>query len=130
MKKAELEKLLERLDTKDYPVLDFSDFTNPEEAKRIYNDFFYFREIYNDPKDFSPYFTEKVMGKILLMASKSGLEEYLSIFLYRVVAYGVTAVILVFAILMFLQGQDGIGTAIGTESTTDLNFISSLFYEF
>jgi hypothetical protein len=81
-------------------------------------------------KDFSPFFTDKVMGRISQLSQKLGLEEYLSLQLSRVFGYGMAAVAIVLLTLFLLHGQDGFGTVFGSDVSDELNFISYLFYEF
>jgi hypothetical protein len=130
MKKREIEKLLGLLDNKDQSH-DFSGYSNPDEAKESFVKLGFLRNKLNErEKSFSPYFTEKVMGKISVLTTSPGLEEYLSMLLTRVMTYGISAVLLIFLTLYLFHGQEGIGTVIGTSDSNDINFISYLFYEF
>jgi len=131
MKRKEFKRLLEFLDLKDPVTIDFSDFSDPGKAGKNYEDLLFFRQKSSGlHKDFSPFFTDKVMGRIAQLSHRQGFEEYLSMLLNRVLVYGMTAVVIVFLTLFFLHGQDGIGTVLGTDSSDELNFISYLFYEF
>lgn len=131
MKKKDFKKLSDLLDLSKPGIIDFSGFSEPEKAGKSYEDFVFFREMTSGvAKDFSPFFTEKVMGRINQLSHRQGLEEYLSMQLSRVMAYGMTAVALVLLTLFLLHGQDGFGTVIGTDTSDELNFISYLFYEF
>ena len=131
MKKKEFEKLLGFADQKDHSNHDFSGFKDPEEAKESFKELLFFISKRSGfEKEFSPYFTEKVMNGLFRLTRRQGIEEYLSMQFSKVLTYGLTAVVFVFIILYFLQGQDGIGTIIGTDRSNDINFISYLFYEF
>jgi hypothetical protein len=131
MKNKEFERLLGIVDQKDQRPLDFSGFSDPAAARESYNELIKFRgTLSNYEKYFSTYFTNKVMVRINNLAQSPGLEEYLSMQLSRVMTFGLTAVILVFLALYIFQGQEGIGTILGTDRSNDINFISSLFYEF
>jgi len=131
MKKKEIRKLLELLDQKDHSSVDFNEFRNPDEVKKDFNVLSFFRgKRAESQNDFSPFFTEKVMGRIAAHSRTQGIEDYLSMQFSRVMTYGLTAVVVLFLALYFLHGQDGLGTLIGTDSSNDLNFISYLFYEF
>jgi len=87
-------------------------------------------EFSNRDHSFSPFFTDSIMGRISAITKSPGIEEYLSMLLSRVMTYGITAVVLVILTLYLLHGQDGFSAVLGTDSSNDLNFISSLFYEF
>ncbi len=131
MKRKEFEKLLNLMDRSDPGLNDFSVFSDPVKARKSYDELIFYRsESGTLAKDFSPYFTDKVMGRISQLSRIHGLEEYISMQFSRVMAYGLAAVVLVIITLFFFQGQDGLGTVIGTEASNDINFISSLFYEF
>mgnify|MGYP006954432678 CR=1 FL=1 len=131
MKKRELKRLLELFDQNNQRHSDYHGFSDPDQARKSYEDLLLFRRKPSDiKKDFSPCFTERVINRITHQTQIPRLEEYLSMQLNRVMTYGLTAVILVFLTLYFLQGQDGIGTVIGTNNSNDINFISYLFYEF
>jgi hypothetical protein len=131
MKKKEFEKLLGLVDQKGQGLPDFSGFSNPDDAKMKFVEILHFRNTPSEnEKDFSPFFTESVMGRIKQYPLTHGLEEYLSMQFNRVMAFGLTAVVLTFLTLYFLQGQDGVGTLFGADRTNDINFISYLFYEF
>jgi len=131
MKKKELQRLLDIFDQGNREPQDFSEFRNPDEARESFKKLILIRrELSDSNSDFSPFFSAKVMGKISQFSKRPGLEEYLSMQLSRVMTYGLTAVVLVFLTLFFLQGQEGMGLVPGSDSSNDLNFISSLFYEF
>jgi len=131
MKNKEIERLLEYFDMKDQNNVDFSGFNNPDAAKESYvNLNLIHGELSKCEKSFSPFFTDKVMNKIEKLSYIPGIEDYLSMLLTRVMTYGLTAVIIVFMTIYFLHGQEGIGTVLGTDISNDLNFISSVFYEF
>jgi len=131
MKKKEIGKVLELLDQKDLSSFNFNEFRNPDEVIEGFNLLSFFRGKHSESRsDFSPFFTEKVMGRIAAQSHTPGIEDYLSMQFNRVITYGLTAVVALFLVLWFLHGQDGIGTLIGTDSSNDLNFISYLFYEF
>ncbi len=131
MKKKELEKLLRLIDKNDRRSVNFSEFKNPEKSEETFNQLDFIRE--NMPvyeRDFSPFFMERIMGRISNLRENQGIVEYLSMQFSRVMAYGTAAVIIVFLTLYFIHGQDGFGTILGADSSNDINFISSLFYEF
>jgi len=131
MKRKELEKLLGLLDQQAQNPIDFSGFSNPEEAKRRYKQLSVYRlKLGFREMDFSPYFVERVMGKINNLSGNQSLSEYLSLQFSRVMAYGFAAVIVVFMTLYFIHGQDSFGIILGNDNPNDINFISYLFYEF
>ncbi len=130
MKKVEIRKLLDFFDRGE-PNSDFSGFADPVEARENYQNLNLIREKYSSiDMDFSPFFTESIMGRISQLAKRPMLEEYLSNLLSRVATYGFTALVLIIITLFFLQGQDGFGSILGTDSNNEVNFISSLFYEY
>ena len=131
MKRKEIKKLLSFLDRKDQGQNDFSGFNNPGGAMKSYDELLSIRRNSNENRnEFSPFFTDKVMGTISQMSQHPGLEDYLSMLLNRVMSYGLSAILIIFLTLYFLHGQEGIGTILGTDTTNDINFISYLFYEF
>lgn len=131
MKKKEIEKLVNLTDQKDLNPADFTVFSEPVKAKQYFSLLSLARRRKPDTEpDFSPYFVEKVMGRLNRVVQSPGLDDYLSMLLSKVMTYGLTALALVFLTLYFLHGQDGIGTVIGSDTTNDMNFISYLFYEF
>jgi hypothetical protein len=131
MKRKEFERLLGIFDQKDQSPVDFSGFSDPAEARKSYDDLRKFSGTLSGyEKYFSPFFTNRVMGRINNLAQSPGLEEYLSMQFSRVMTFGLTAVILVFLALYIFQGQEGFGTLLGTDRSNDINFISYLFYEF
>lgn len=130
MKKKEIEKLLRLADQKVTSQPDFSGFKDPSEARENYNRLVLIRKGYPTyEKDFSPFFVERVLGRINNLSHSSGIQEYLSMQFNRVMAYGFAAVLIVFATLYILNGQEGIGTILRSDNTNDINFISYLFYE-
>jgi hypothetical protein len=131
MKKKEFKKLIKFFDHHDQKTVDFSGFKNPEEAKSIYNELLVYRRKGSDSEpDFTPFFTDSVMGKISRYSHSPGFEEYLSRLFSRVVSYGLTAVVVMLITLYVLHGQDGFSALFGNDPGNDINFISQLFYEF
>ncbi len=131
MKKKELKKLLRLVDHHDHKKADFSGFRNPEKARAAYDELLAYRRTSSDEEpDFSPFFTDAVMGKIARFAQSPGFEEYLSRLFSRVVSYGLTAVVVMLLTLYVLHGQDGFSALFGNDPASDINFISLLFYEF
>jgi hypothetical protein len=130
MKKKEIEKLLSLTDQKVTSQPDFSGFKDPGEARENYDKIVLIRREYSTyEKDFSPFFVERVLGGINNLSASTGIQEYLSMQFNRVIAYGFAAVLIVFLTLYFLDGQEGFGTVLRSDSTNDINFISYLFYE-
>jgi len=131
MKKKELESILILLDKSEKNNVDFLGFTNPTEAKELFDSLQLFKINSTDKeKSFSPYFIERVMGKVANLSSNNSLSDYLSLQFSRVMAYGLAAVIIVMLTLYFIQGQEGFVPILGNDSANDINFISYLFYEF
>lgn len=131
MKKKELENILILLDKSEKNNVDFSGFSNPEEAKELFDSLlFYKKNAAPIERNFSPFFIERVMGKVNNLSSNISLSEYLSLQFSRVMAYGLAAVIIVMLTLYFIQGQEEFVHVFGSDSANDINFISYLFYEF
>jgi hypothetical protein len=130
MKKKEIEKLLRLTDHEVSSQPDFSGFKDPGEVRENYDRLVLIRREYSDyEKDFSPFFVERVMARINNLSHSTGIQEYLSMQFNRVMVYGFAAVLIVFLTLYFLDGQEGFGTVLRSDSTNDINFISYLFYE-
>lgn len=131
MKKKEFNKILFLLDKADKSNIDFSGFSNPVEANELFESLLIYRKnSTSQQKDFSPYFIERVMGKIMNENVNISLADYLSLQFSRVMAYGLVAVIITVLTLYFIQGQEGFIPVLGNDSANDINFISYLFYEF
>ena len=131
MKKKEYKKLLRLIDLHDHAQVDFSRFRNPAKAKDEYDKLIVYRRTSSDNEpDFSPFFTEAVMGKLSRFSQTPGFEEYLSRLFNRVVSYGLTAVVVMLVTLYVHHGQDGFSALFGSDSANDINFISQLFYDF
>lgn len=131
MKKKELEKLLSLADQKDQPVQDFSGFKEPEKAKGFFKQLIFYRSLLSGKKnDFPPYFADQVMNRIINSNQVHGIEEYLSLLFNRVMSYGLAATILLYLALYFFQGHEEFSTIFGVDRSSDINFISYLFYEF
>jgi hypothetical protein len=130
MKKKEIEKLLRLTDQKVSSQPDFSGFSDPNEARENYSRLILIRKGYSVfERDFSPFFVERVLGRINNLSKGTGIQEYLSMQFNRVMAYGFAAVLIVFLTLYILHGQEGFGTVLRSDSSNDINFISYLFYE-
>jgi hypothetical protein len=131
MKKKEIIRLLGLFDQKDLSSPDFSGFSDPDDARNNFNRLKLVRtELSGHDRSFSPYFTDRVMGRIARISQSPGIEEYLSMLFTRVMTYGLTAVVLVVLTLYFLHGPEGFSAVLGTDNSNDVNFISYLFYEF
>jgi hypothetical protein len=131
MKKKELERLLGFVDQNEDETYDFSGFRDSQSAKGTFKDLLLFRESGKHAEsDFSSHFADKVMQKVIHLSKKQGIEEYLSMQLYKVVSFGLSAAAIFFLALYLFQAQDGIGPILGTDRSNDINFISYVFYEF
>jgi hypothetical protein len=131
MKKREIEQILKLAD--ESPILkpEFSAFSDPDVASVIYRDILQYRnDRANTEKDFSPFFENKIMGRIASIAKGQSLEDVLSGLFTRVMTYSLTALFLIILTFFIIYGQDGFTIFIGNDSSNDINFISYLFYEF
>ena len=131
MKKRYLKKILGLFDQEEHGSFDYSQFDEPERVKNQVNELIMFRDLLAArEKSFSPFFTDRVMGKLNQLVTSPSFEEYLSMQFSKVMAFGLTAVVILFLSLYFMQGIDGINSFLGTDSSNDINFVSSLFYDF
>lgn len=131
MKRKEIIRILELFDAKDQKFKDFGQFDNPKKAKEQFEELAEIRDAFlKEEKNFSPFFTDKVMGRVAQLTGQQGFEDYLSMLFYRVTTYGLSAVAIVVLTLYLLHGQEGFNSIISSDSSNDINFISSLFYEY
>lgn len=131
MKKKDIKKLLELLNSDHPESRDWKKFSDPEDAKLKYS------ELVNLQKNagfqefsFSPYFKERVMGMIYEMTNTPAFDEVLSKFMNRVILSGAITIVLVILILYAYHGQVGVDTLTGIDQDETIDFISSLFNEY
>ena len=134
MNKKEFKTLLDLLDKERINDSDWQVFTNREEAQSAYSHFKILRKNASDnDAGFSPWFKQKVMGKIYELGNASysqSLDEILSRMMNKVMLAGTIAIIAVILLLYAYHGQVGVDTLTGIDQDSEINFISSLFNEY
>ncbi|MCB9000066.1 MAG: hypothetical protein H6540_08390 [Bacteroidales bacterium] len=131
MNRKEIEKLLSLAESKSADKTEFSGFSEPAEAESKFRLLRTVRANRNEQETgFSPFFTEQVMGKINVLFNKPDIQTYLSMQFSKVFAFGFSTVILILFALYFMHGQINFSAFTGTDSGNEINFISSVFYEF
>lgn len=131
MKRKDNKILLEYLKTDQPEISDWSVFSDPEEAKLKYAELINLRENAGFQEfSFSPFFREKVMGKVYEMTKTPAFDEVLSKFMNRVILSGVITIVVVILVLYAYHGQVRVDTLTGIDHDETINFISSLFNEY
>ena len=131
MKKKDIKRLLELLKADQPEGSDWNMFSDPEGAKQKYTELINLRKNAGFQEfSFSPFFREKVMGKVYELTKTPAFDEILSKFMNRVILSGAITIVVVILILYAYHGQVGVDTLTGIDHDETINFISSLFNEY